>query len=103
MSQCVPEACAKKHERPVWMQRRDSVRQRRRAHNGMLQNLPTLPFDLWLEMKLQLEAPGEIDAQTKHSLRLYYQELGAARREESRASSRVSASRGSALGQLSAR
>eukprot|EP00929_Paragymnodinium_shiwhaense_P114778 TRINITY_DN83290_c0_g1_i1.p1 TRINITY_DN83290_c0_g1~~TRINITY_DN83290_c0_g1_i1.p1 ORF type:complete len:462 (+),score=115.91 TRINITY_DN83290_c0_g1_i1:174-1559(+) len=51
IAQCAPKTWMLEHEKPLWMQRKIWFERDLKAKEAMFRNMPTMPFDLWLEMK----------------------------------------------------
>jgi len=56
ISECAPKTWLLEQERPVWMQTKLWLQRERKSRKEMYRNMPTMPFDLWLQMKQGLEA-----------------------------------------------
>lgn len=79
VSECVPKSWVIEQPLPIWLQlKRDKERQRK-TREKTFQNLPTMPFDMWFEMKKAALAE-EADEAGEDDLRRHYQNLGQHRR-----------------------
>lgn len=89
ISECAPKAWFLEHERPVWVQIKHEKAKARRARNRMYRDMPTMPFDLWFEMKQAVETAVTEEKEDEimcnnlqTELRQHFQELSAQRRSK---------------------
>lgn len=87
ISECVPKTWPVEQEKPVWVQLQLENVRARKMHARMCRNMPTMPFDLWLEMKREEEQDRDWPS-SGAELRHRYISLGAARRAAFKLTSR---------------
>merc|ERR1712203_162393 len=63
----------------MWLQLKRDAQKQRKTRRKMHQNLGTMPFDLWFEMKKTAQNE-DADEPTEAELRRHYRNLGASRR-----------------------
>lgn len=68
ISDCVPKAWILEHERPVWVQLQREGQKARMARLQMYKEMPTMPFDLWFEMRRIVESEENGEARSSEEL-----------------------------------
>jgi len=72
ITECAPKSFVMlEQERPLWMQTKLFAQRQRKHRDDAFKNMPTMPFDLWLEMKQTLRASAanrELEARAAKKL-----------------------------------
>lgn len=91
-----------RNKRQVWVVTRNDDRERRRIHNTTIRQMPSLPFDLWLQMKDEEMKNAQEETPTDQAARRsFYITLAAQRKRSSTRGSVVSSSKHMAARRLS--
>lgn len=61
-----------RNKRQVWVVTRNEAKERRRIRNTAIREMPSLPFDLWLQMKDEERKSAEDTQTDKDARRLLY-------------------------------